>query len=175
MEEEWRAIAGFPFHEVSTHGRVRTWRGRRGAYRTDAPRIVVPSTAGKGYLKVILPNEDGSYTHLYLHSLVLDTFVGPRPSARHHARHFPVNDRRNCRLDNLRWGTPTENAADKAEHGTDPLGERNGASVLCDASVKLIRYLRTEHGASFRALAEWFGVSAMTAHRAWSGELWGHV
>jgi hypothetical protein len=51
-------------------------------------------------------------------------------------RHLDGN-RSNNRLDNLAWGTPLENGADKARHGTAK-GERNGRAKLTAAKVRRI-------------------------------------
>lgn len=70
-----------------------------------------------------------------VHLLVLEGFVGPRPSSRHHGAHAPSNDKRNNRLSNLRWATPEENERDKKQHGT---ARRGSARKLLPLEVAAI-------------------------------------
>jgi len=52
----------------------------------------------------------------YVHQLVLETFVGPRPEGRQ-CRHLNGNSLDN-RLENLSWGTASEDNYDRVRHGT---------------------------------------------------------
>ena len=56
-----------------------------------------------------------SHTRL-VHRLVLEAFVGPRPEGMV-ARHLN-GDPGDNRLENLAWGTQSENNYDKVRHGT---------------------------------------------------------
>jgi len=104
--EEWREVLGFPGYHVSDHGRVRNTR-------TD--RILRDGSATKRYARVSLRRDGGSWP-LLVHPLVLEAFTGPRPNKQHglHAD----DDGRHNHLGNLRWGTPTENAADRIRNGS---------------------------------------------------------
>lgn len=70
--------------------------------------------------------------------MVLQTFVGPRPSLGHQACHFPDRDTRNNRLSNLRWGTVSSNHYDKRIHGTMYRGSEHHAAKLTEADVAYI-------------------------------------
>lgn len=52
-----------------------------------------------------------------IHQLILETFVGFRPSSNHEARHLDGNSF-NSILSNLAWGTKKENGEDRVLHGT---------------------------------------------------------
>jgi len=52
----------------------------------------------------------------YVHTLVLTTFVGPRPSTSYMCCHRDDNSYNN-HLDNLYWGTMCDNAADHKRNG----------------------------------------------------------
>lgn len=77
-------------------------------------------------------------------------------------------------------GTQTDNVADmvaKCRHrsGAGYLGEENPGARLTGEGVVQMRELRRQTKMPFYKLAERFGVSTMTAHRACSGESWGHI
>lgn len=107
--ERWKPIPERPGYEASTHGRIRSldrWvpyiDGRR---RMHKGVIFSPFAAGKGHLWIKFGEE-----HCSIHSLILETWVGPRPEGEWGC-HWD-DDPTNNHLANLRWGTPVENAAD---------------------------------------------------------------
>jgi HNH endonuclease len=107
--ETFKPIPGFPGYSVSEFGTVR------------GPRATTMSPAdnGTGYLQVILYRH-GKPHRRYVHRLVLMAHVGLPPSPTHQAAHWPNADRSDNRLENLRWATPRENAADKRRAATTP-------------------------------------------------------
>ena len=122
-EEEWRIVDGFDRYMVSNLGRV---------VRTLGKRI-----SAQGYPRVTLC-DNNRQREVFIHRLVLETFVGPCPPGME-ACHHPSNDRANARLDNLRWDTPSNNLADRIKHGTLNRGSRNGQSKLTEEQVLKIR------------------------------------
>jgi hypothetical protein len=127
MQETWLPIAGHDGYEVSDLGRVRSvdrtiLRKRRGGPMPARykGRILVASPSS-GYPAVMLSGSKPR--RAYVHHLVLEAFVGPRPAG-HEAAHAD-GDKLNSTLANLRWATPKENNADKVRHGTVMLGARN--------------------------------------------------
>jgi len=114
MSERWTATP-FDGYEVSNRGRVRSWlksgRGRDAGPR-ERPRLLSVYPSERGYMRVRLGGRE-----VYVACLVLESFVGPRPNPRSQARHMD-GDNGNNRLRNLKWGSPSQNAADKIRHGT---------------------------------------------------------
>lgn len=126
--EQWAPIPGFEGrYEASDMGRIRSldraietrngsrWKpgepGTPGIRRLKG-RVLKPGTlTSQGHLHVIL---EGGHDRT-VHSLVLEAFVGPCPPEMM-ARHFD-DDPRNNRLDNLSWGTRSENAYDAVRNG----------------------------------------------------------
>ncbi len=105
--ERWLPVRDWAdLYEVSDHGRIRSLR--RGG-RVLRPKL----TSGYPTIQLSL---DGVQVTRYIHQLVLEAFVGPRPD-RCEVRHLN-GDRRDVRLANLRWGTRSENARDAVRHGT---------------------------------------------------------
>jgi len=150
-EEQWRPVVGYEGdYEVSDLGRVwsRPRKGTRGGLRK-----LVTAQAG-GYLVIALGHED----RRYVHSLVLEAFVGPRPDGAE-IRHLD-GDPANARLDNLIYGTSGENKQDILRHGRNhaankthcPSGhEYDEANTYVLPSRPTARYCRTCHNAHSRA------------------------
>ncbi|CAN5951037.1 unnamed protein product [Sphagnum jensenii] len=86
----------------------------RGSDRTQAPRKMKTVIDSRGYTQVSLFIE-GRVVTCKVHSLVLETFVGPRPEGME-ACHFPDSDPSNNKLQNLRWDTHSENVRDRFRH-----------------------------------------------------------
>ncbi|KDE14258.1 hypothetical protein N505_0105420 [Rhodococcus aetherivorans] len=117
MTEMWRPVVGFEgAYEVSNEGQVRSIdrhvAGRAGSTRLIRGRALKPGTAKRGgYHYVILSGRTR-----YVHHLVLEAFIGPRPEGDTHTRHLNGNPQDN-RVENLQWGTRSENFLDTVEHG----------------------------------------------------------
>ena len=75
-----------------------------------------------GYLQVHLTRPDGSRHWALVHVLVLETFVGPRPTGHQAAHENGVKT--DCRLENLSWKTTSENIRDQVRHGTHAFARR---------------------------------------------------
>lgn len=113
--EQWRHVPTMPGYLISDHGRVASFLGReikqlRYSYTDD------------GYQRVRLLGAAGEQRDISVHKLVLETFVGPRPEGME-CRHLDGN-KLNNRLENLCWGTPSENSYDRVRHGTHPMANK---------------------------------------------------
>ena len=118
MQEVWKAIPGYEGqYEVSDQGNVRTFR--RGANG----RLMKPGRMPQGHLSVALGRKNSQCVH----RLVLLTFVGPAPD-KHECCHNNGNPADN-RLENLRWGTRSENISDAVRHGTWLTPERIAGQI----------------------------------------------
>lgn len=94
---------------VSDEGQV--WsRPRRGT----SGGLLTPYWDSEGYLRVSLYT--GERRIGKVHRLMLEAFVGPDDGRQ--CRHLD-GDRANNRLENLVWGTPSENMKDRVRHGND--------------------------------------------------------
>ena len=115
VRERWLSIADRPNYFVSDLGRVR------------GPRKILklrPCGPGK-YLAI----HWAGGTNRYVHLLVLEAFVGPRPPGME-ALHGD-DERDNNRLDNLSWGTHAVNMKQaKMPRGRDHWNYKHGEYVL---------------------------------------------
>lgn len=176
---ERRPIAGFPAYTIDRDGKVRSCLrfarvGPRGGFysvRTNAWRPLRATLMKIGYFSVMLRN-NGVGKRKYIHSLVLEAFVGPRPEGMQ-VCHEDGN-RQNNALSNLRWGTPTDNADDMRRHGRFAIGAKHGQAKLTDEKVKEMRRLR-EAGRTCTSLAAEFGVCLAVASKVCRRESWRHV
>lgn len=123
MIEDWRDIVGYEGrYQVSDLGRVRSaerlvrlWTHQGGEqFVLKQGRVLKPGTYASGHRYVYLGR--GSENRYLVHRLVLTTFVGPCPEG-HESLHGPDADPSNNRLDNLRWGTRSENLKDDYARG----------------------------------------------------------
>lgn len=169
--EIWRPAPGHPHYEVSDLGRVRRVGGR--------PRATCAGEFGHRGLVVYEPHRKPS--KVWVHRLVCEAFHGSAPTDGMHAAHGNGNPADN-RAVNLRWATPTENAADKKLHGTEIFGERNGRSILTRDQVAEIRDMaaslpRSSGGrrikkGSIGEISRLFGVSDACIRQVISGTRW---
>ena len=102
--EIWREIDGFPFYEVSNHGRVRSYKYRK--KDEPWPLILHPATDKDGHLRLILSRK-GHKKNFYVHRLVATAFI-PNPLKLPVVNHKDENPSNN-RADNLEWCTVQEN------------------------------------------------------------------
>ncbi len=107
-----------------------------------------------------------------MHRLVLEAFVGPCPEGMQ-CRHLDGN-RSNNHIDNLAWGTPKENCADRGRHGNDYIGEGNPNAKLKEKDIPVIRKLAQE-GMYQREIGKKFGVGRRAIGAVLLGHKWMHV
>lgn len=162
-------ISNFPGYFITKSGEVYSTIPR---YRQPKKIRKLSSWNNKGYPSIGL-SRNGKKIKQYIHNLLLETFVSPRPSKDHQCRHLNGNPK-DFRLKNLKWGTKTENQADRLLHKTDNRGEKHGMSRLTKSQVLEIRRLakgsNTQHGkrkvdtgnGNYKAIAKKFGISPTT-------------
>jgi hypothetical protein len=164
---EWRKSL-HPEYEVSEDGKMRATTDR---YRRPSGTIIKGSQ-NKGYIQYNLtaPGESGrgsSRIGYYAHTLVLNAFIGPRPSNKTQCAHYD-GDPGNNHFRNLRWATAAENTEDRVRHGNIYAGHRK----LQAEQVKSMRRMRRE-GASYDTIMAEFPVSkgnlsAVINRKTWS-------
>jgi HNH endonuclease/NUMOD4 motif len=155
--EKWRSVAGLEaFYAVSDQGRVRsldraviahTVRGLH--VRRYVGKLLSPGRMPGGHLSVVLGRSVGSKC---VHDLVLRAFIGLPPPFME-CRHLDGNPANN-KLENLCWGTRSENMQDVKYHGG-----RNNYTLKPEDVV----YIRNMIGkVTQKSLAEKFGVTCTT-------------
>jgi len=106
--EEWKPIPGFSDYDISSLGRVRS--RRRGGLHMKR------FSTSRGYKIVQLANDQGPRT-CRVNRLVAEAFLPPPNEGADVVRHLdgsPVNNA----VNNLAWGTVSQNQLDSVAHGT---------------------------------------------------------
>jgi hypothetical protein len=174
-EEEWRPVAGWTgYYEVSDLGRVRSLSRTMSDGRFLKGRILKPTRGKGGYYQVTLAR-DGSSDKRYVHHLVAEAFVGPRPKGLD-VRHGSSN-RLDNRAEQFCYGTRRENLLDKIRDGTMLRGEASPVAKLTDAAVADARQRCAPDGADepISAVAREYGVCPAVMREAVIGVTWEHV
>ena len=113
--EEWRQVDGFPGYEVSSSGKVRSFRNNRWGIMESA-RVLSPWIERQGYARVTLTDRDQKPVKCWVHRLVARAFCDlPEGALVDHVD----GDRANNNAKNLRPATPAENTRNtKAKGGS---------------------------------------------------------
>lgn len=174
--EIWMDVKGYEgLYQVSDLGSIKRTSDQ---YGRIVNRILINSTKQCGHLCVTLSFKGKTKTRL-VHHLVLEAFIGLRPVGTE-CRHLDGNPANN-KLNNLKWGTRSENVEDAMKHGTFSLPPRNDLEGSKSSSAKLndnkiieIRKLHAE-GMSDTEIAKKYGVCRQTINTIINNKRWKHV
>ncbi len=169
---EVRHIPGWPGYAVTDDGRVFSCKSNNSPlYRPWKERKSHLIGRRIQYFSIILIHQQKQH-NFYIHSLVLMTFVGPRPHG-FQACHNDGNPLNNSRY-NLRWDTQKHNDQDRLKHGTTPKGTRNKGSKIDEKTVLKIREMRLQCY-KIRELVEIFTLSRSQIKRIIYRKSWTHI
>jgi hypothetical protein len=163
--------------EASSHGHIRTVtrtvrQGRGVGHERIIPaRLLKPRRHpwGYGWVEFMIA---GTQHAEFVHRLVAEAFFGPCPEGQY-VLHGD-NDPANSHIDNLRYGTPSENCEDKLLHGTQPHGEGIPWSKLTETQVVDMRARRAS-GEALGKIAADFGVTDVYVWQITTGRKWSHA
>lgn len=106
--------------------------------------------------RVHIVRADGNTCLEHIGQLVLETFIGPRPSPQHHAIHLNgVTD--DDSLNNLKWATVTERMHHTIASGRLPCGEKKSNSKYSDRQRAAMRKI-IKSGVPVNLLAAAIGI-----------------
>ena len=174
-DKAMRPIPGYEgLYSATEDGRI--WsherRGGRGRQRLGGHYMKAWAHT-QGYLIVELC-KNGRQGTKKVHRIVLQAFKGGPGEGQTdccHINGIPDDNR----LENLRWGTRTQNMEDARRHGTLLLGEASPGAKISSRDVQEIRRLILEGGLLQREIGEMFGVTSMTVSRIKRGVTWTHL
>lgn len=145
LGENWLPVVGWEAaYLVSDQGRV--WSIRR--------QIVLAATPVKSGHHAVKLSLGGKTKLRYVHQLVLEAHVGPRPPGLHALHDNDIKP--DNRLSNLSWGTPRKNSLDAVRNGVHPMSRRQNCGN-CGETLELIgaqRRCRTCQRRSAREYAQ---------------------
>lgn len=154
MCDGWKLIPGFSNYRINAVGVVQSCK--RSLNYVDWFDLKLRYDK-QGYAVVSLTSDEGVLWQPLVHRLVLLSFVGACPDGME-TRHLNGIKHDN-RLENLQYGTPIENAADKEIHGTVARGDKLPSRARTLALAKLhgetirLTYKKGKHGCSVAALS----------------------
>jgi hypothetical protein len=178
LEVEYRDIPGCLGYRAGSDGTIWSCRvrggGRLNRLSNDWQERKQARTLKSGrWYRLVCLTINGKKTSRWVHRLVLEAFVGPRPMGMQ-CRHYPDPDGENNRIENLSWGTAQDNSDDKRECGRFVFGEAAGKAKLTEAQVLEIRRLAAS-GMNNCALGRQFNVHHTTASNIVLGKAWKHL
>lgn len=160
-KEEWRPVVGYEDKFlVSSHGRVKRFKTR---YGNPCNKFMKLNLATTGYYRVSV--SDGPRYVPYVHTLVAEAFIGPRPPGLH-INHKDA-DKLNNRPENLEYITCRENLRHAAGLGRS--GIKLDAKRVCE-----IRQRHRELG-RFDLVAKEYGMHPSHIGRVVKGRYWGDI
>jgi hypothetical protein len=171
-DEEWREIPGYAGYSVSNFGRIRSdariiTRPNQPSYELPE-KILKPFKMESGHLRQS-GSINGKHFSIFVHVAVALAFLGPKKEGEE-TRHYDGNPANN-RLDNLLYGSRSQNIDDAKRHKTFPLLEkRPGAKLTCLQAIEIA-------GSSIPTtiLAKKYGVCAGVIRQIKTGETWESV
>src|SRR5713226_9670644 len=160
--EIWKPIIGWKGYEVSNLGRVRSLnRITVNGHRRKGQILKQFQSGPDKYLAVEL-NEKPKIKRIFIHHLVLETFIGPRTT--NMLACHKNDDKFNNKLSNLYWGSTKQNHTDAINNNQTYIGVKNGNSKLTEIQVKEIKngYQFKIRGHGYTALSKKYNVNPQT-------------
>lgn len=134
-------------------------------------KFLKPSLHTEGYLVVSI----GKGNRMLVHRLIAQTFI-PNPENLPQVSH-ENNDKKDNRVENLKWCTNSYNTKKGYEDGLNPgvslKGEANGACKLTEAEARRIKYDYPHLGA--RKIAPIFNIGVTAVKSIRNGKTWSHI
>ena len=162
--EIWKPVVGWGAYEVSDYGRV---------LRIATGRILKPWIDADGRPHVNLHLHEKKSNSLVSH-LVADAFLPPKKPTDQVLRHLN-DDPADNRIENLAYGTYSDNKQDSVRNETFARGITHGMAKLTEDNVREIRRLYATGNFTQRELARQFGVGVPTICMIVLRQTWKHV
>lgn len=137
MKEEWKSITGYANYMVSNYGNVKN---------IITGKILKGNNNGKGYLHVILYDENHIGKCIMIHRLVAKAFV-PNEDNLEQVNHID-ECKTNNRSDNLEWVTSLQNINHGTHNKRVGINNPNRIPIYCVDELNNIKYFNSAREAS---------------------------
>lgn len=150
MKETWKEIPGFKDYEVSSLGRIRTYK------RCGHGRIMTQGVNSFGYMRIGLYDQNFKRRFFQVHRLVMLAFCGESTMTVNHKD----GNKKNNNIDNLEYLSLSDNHKHAFRTGLKSnSGEQHPSSKVNGEDVVLIRKLFNEYGIKLKTIADLFNVT----------------
>lgn len=175
-QERWKPIPEYDEYEISNLGNVRTKKPINRNCKGGEYRQIKTTATSKLYpYRVFSAYKNGKSHRLYVHRAILMAF-DRMPEKGEWSCHID-GDASNNTLENLRWGTNSDNQKDSVRHGTHHMSKRLGedvnGSILKASDIPKIRKMLKTH--KQKDIAKMFGVTPNTISALACGRSWRHI
>ena len=179
-----KKIQGFPGYFINNKSEVFSTLVRHNLKKLifpQKPRKLSFHYNNHGY-KVVDLRKNKKRNRRFVHRLMLETYVGECPKGME-CRHLNGIKTDNS-LENLKWGTKSENQMDRLTNNTSNRGERHSNSKLTKKQVIEIRCLakgfnkgvrEIDNGGNYKEIAKRYGISETNVGAIVSRRSWGWV
>lgn len=159
MKEIWKLHPTWTNYEISNYGKVRN---------KTTQQTLNGTKNGNGYIRIhVIDIVNNIRKHEFLHKLVLETFIGPRPKGKI-IRYYPDQDPSNNRLDNLSYNTSQQNNYDRIENDT-----YNQAKLTPEMVLEIKEYIK--QGISGKLLSEEYKISRAIISNIGNNNIWKNI
>jgi predicted XRE-type DNA-binding protein len=162
MKEEWRKINWSEDYEVSNLGRVRSWKPYGRSKNKPIKPYIKSQWLLNGYPAVIITNGKDRKSCM-VHTLVAESFIGPRPDG--YVIAHKDDNRKNNKLNNLRYATRSDNIKDALKNNKMKVGENHPNAKLSSLQVAEVRHLVIDLGWTHQRVANLFNVSKSSVNQ----------
>jgi len=171
VEEIWKTVPSNDDYAVSNFGHIKRTRWVNGAKRAGRS---LGYNCESGYREVAFYDTKHRKTVRLIHQVVAEAFLGPCPPGKE-INHKDGN-KRNNRLDNLEYVTPSQNIRHAIETGllVPVRGTQVSTSVLTNRQVRRIRE-RFKKGASMSDIARRLKIGLTTVSDIVNRRTWTHI
>lgn len=141
-------------------------------YNEETNIYLKPSKTKLGYLRVH-PHINKKHYNFFIARMVAEVWIA-NPDKKPFVLHNDNNPLNN-HMDNLRWGTQSENIQQAYDEGRiNADGENNGQSKLTTIQVLVMREAKTK-GFQIRRIARYFKMNEHYISQICLGKRWGHI
>lgn len=174
---EYKTLGDYPGYRFGSDGSIWSQRSRNGIL--NYWNKLNPGTNKGGYYYLCIVYRDDKPHGRFLHDLILEAFIGPRPGHWHQydARHKDDN-KKNNNIENLEWCIKKVNGEDRVKHGKAKTnyGENKCNAIITNEIAKKVK-IYLEKGFKHKNIAIGLGISIHIVHNISrnKGSQWKHI